>query len=189
RCLSQLMGSPPLILLPYQPRMRYLRVDEGRLVHDGKLPVGNLASLLFRLKHNRGIADTQQLVQTIWDATQGPQHAELRRAFTAWLRHVILPRALPDVALPKTEHLLEIKTMLTDESRSWVHQWKQEGRLEGREEGRQLGTSALLSRQLQRRFGTLPPPVQQRLTNATLDELEVWSLKVLDAKTLEDVFH
>ena len=167
------------------------------LVRDGKLPADNLASLLFRLEHNRGIADTQQLVQTIWDATQGPQHAELRRAFTAWLRHVILPRALPDVSLPKTEHLLEIKTMSTDESRSWVHQWKQEGlheglhkgRLEGREEGRQLGTSALLSRLLQRRFGTLPAPVQQRLTNATLDELEVWSLKVLDAKTLEDVFH
>ena len=146
-----------------------------------KLPADNLASLLFRLEHNRGIADTQQLVQTIWDATQGPQHAELRRAFTAWLRHVILPRALPDVALPKTEHLLEIKTMLTDESRSWVHQWKQEGRLQG--------TSALLSRQLQRRFGALPAPVQQRLTNATLDELEAWSLKVLDAKTLDDVFH
>ncbi|HEY9279037.1 MAG TPA: DUF4351 domain-containing protein, partial [Eoetvoesiella sp.] len=116
----------------------------------------------------------------IWNATHGPEHAELRRAFVSWTRHVLLPRALPEVMIPGVDDLLEIKDMLTEHSRSWTHQWKMEGR--------QAGEAALLQRLLIRKFGPLPQPIQQRLQSATSAQLETWSLNILDATSLDQVF-
>ena len=58
----------------------------------------------------------------------------------------------------------------------------------GIEKGRQEGEAALLKRLLARRFSTLPDVVQVRLTTATIDQLEEWPIKVLDAESLDEVF-
>jgi flagellar biosynthesis/type III secretory pathway protein FliH len=58
----------------------------------------------------------------------------------------------------------------------------------GRMEGQQQALSALLRFQLARRFGTLPPAIQQRLGQASPAELQAWGEAVLDAPTLDDVF-
>ncbi|WP_130472290.1 DUF4351 domain-containing protein [Candidatus Magnetaquicoccus inordinatus] len=44
-----------------------------------------------------------------------------------------------------------------------------------------------LTRQLQRRFGDLPPWASQKIADADLATLENWSLRILDAPTLENV--
>ncbi|SHI27595.1 DUF4351 domain-containing protein [Pollutimonas bauzanensis] len=137
--------------------------------------------LLFRLEHNRGIEETRQLVQTIIALTQDDIYTELRLALGEWLRYVLLPRALPEVDLihaPVT--LTEITDMMTEHSRSWTHQWRQEGRQEG--EG------AMLARLLAHKYGPLSEEVTQRLRQATIAQLETWSLNILDADVLEDVF-
>lgn len=100
------------------------------------------------------------------------------------MRQVIIPRALPQVALPEAESLLEIKNMLTEQDRSWTHQWK----MEGVQEGRLEGESTLLQRQLTRKFGALPDTLQHRIQAATSAQLETWSLNILDAETLDEVF-
>src|SRR5690554_6583018 len=127
-------------------------------------------------------------MQTIWNRTAGPEYAELRTAFTAYAKHVLLPRALPNVVIPAVDDLLEIKTMFTDHSRSWTHQWNAEGLKEGREEGllegRLEGAIAIVQRLLQRKFGVLSSHVEQRLKQATPAQLETWSLHVLDADSL-----
>ena len=58
----------------------------------------------------------------------------------------------------------------------------------GIEKGRQEGEAALLKRLLARRFGTLPDALHVRLTTATIDQLEEWAIKVLDAESLDEVF-
>ncbi|MCK9507692.1 MAG: Rpn family recombination-promoting nuclease/putative transposase [Pigmentiphaga sp.] len=170
----------------YQPQHRYLLVDEGALLESRQLPEDNLTALLFRLEHNRGLEDVQALIQRVYNYTQ--EDLTLRRAFASWTRYVLLPRALPKVDLPPTHNLLEIKTMLTDHSRSWTHQWKMEGLAEGRKEGRVEGQVELLHKQLARKFSPLPPNVEQRLHAATSETLEAWSLNLLDATTLDEVF-
>ncbi len=186
--MSDMIDKAPPALQPYMLQMRYLLVDQGALVRSGKLPENNLAALLFRMEHNRGIDDVRNLMQTILGLTQGLEYAELRRAFFSWARYALLPRALPDVAIPHVENLLEISTMLMDQSRSWTHQWKMEGREEGRQEGRQEGEATLLQRQLTRKFGPLPETIEQRLQHATPAQLETWSLNILDAAFLDEVF-
>ncbi len=184
-----LVDPVPPGLAPYMLQMRYLLIDEGALVRSGKLPANNLAALLFQLEHNRGIEHVQDLMQTIWNATQGPQFAELRRAFAAWARYVLLPRALPDVELgDNLGNLLEIKDMLADHSRSWIHQWKREGKKEGKMEGRVEGAAAILTRQLSQKFGPLPHLATRKLAAASVAQLEAWSLNLLDADTLDEVF-
>jgi len=42
-------------------------------------------ALLFRLEHNRGFADVQKLIQTVYNYTEEPQYRELRRAFVSWM--------------------------------------------------------------------------------------------------------
>ena len=71
-----------------------------------------------------------------------------------------------------------------------AEQWKQEGRLEGRMEGRTEGRNAILSRQLAKRFGQdiFNISLQERLRNATQEQLDRWAERILDAKTLEEVF-
>ncbi|MBF0462005.1 MAG: Rpn family recombination-promoting nuclease/putative transposase [Magnetococcales bacterium] len=74
----------------------------------------------------------------------------------------------------------------------WVQMVRQEGiqmgEQKGRQEGRQEGEATILARQLQRRFGNLPVWVSEKIANAESPVLEEWSLRILDAPTLESVF-
>jgi hypothetical protein len=67
--------------------------------------------------------------------------------------------------------------------------WFREGRLEGKQEGQVEGELTLLRRLLERRFGTLPPWLLERLNHATCEELETWGVQLLEAKRLEDIFN
>ena len=68
---------------------------------------------------------------------------------------------------------------------------RREGREEGREEGRTKGRTEALAQMLHRqmtiKFGD-PPPVAERLANASEAERTRWSERVLSAETLDGVF-
>jgi len=66
-------------------------------------------------------------------------------------------------------------------------EWVREGLREGLSEGRREEAAALVKRLLASRFGDLPEWVDARLQAATLDRLEDYAVRVLDAATLEAV--
>ncbi|MBF0625320.1 MAG: DUF4351 domain-containing protein, partial [Magnetococcales bacterium] len=126
------------------------------------------------------------------------------RAFAVWLGRVLLPRKLPGQRVPEVADLQEVDTMLAETVQEWTKQWQAEGWTKGWtegleagqraglqkgwQEGRQEGEAALLQRLLQRRFGSLPGWVPERLHSADQATLESWGDRVLDAHTLDDVF-
>ncbi len=59
---------------------------------------------------------------------------------------------------------------------------------EGREEGIPKGAVLILRRQLSRRFGSVPAWTEDRLKQAKQNDLEIWSDRILDASTLEEIF-
>ncbi|MBF0161562.1 MAG: Rpn family recombination-promoting nuclease/putative transposase [Magnetococcales bacterium] len=63
----------------------------------------------------------------------------------------------------------------------------QKGRQEGRQEGEKKGKADTLTHLLQHRFGTLPQWATDTIAQAELPALEAWSLRLLDAPTLESV--
>lgn len=63
-----------------------------------------------------------------------------------------------------------------------------EGKQEGRQEGLLEGEYLLLRKQLEKRFGSLPEPILQRLKAASPEQLEEWAERMLSAPTLDEVF-
>ena len=63
-----------------------------------------------------------------------------------------------------------------------------EGQLEGVKKGRAEGEAALLLRILDRRFGPLSKAVKEQIAATDAETLLIYGERVLDAKSLEDVF-
>ena len=55
-------------------------------------------------------------------------------------------------------------------------------------QGMQQEGVSILRRQIEKRFGALPPWADERLTKLSVPELEDLSLRVLDAKGFDDLF-
>jgi hypothetical protein len=170
-------------------RSGYFVLDQGRLVSSGELddllgvinPDGtlagplNFAALLAKMEHNQGVEDMKRCLQALLHATRGPGLASVREAFESWLNYVFIPRAL-EPEFTRFSSLQEFANMLQEDPRSWARQWRQEGEF------------TLLARQLTRKFGPLPEQIHERLQQASEQQLEAWSLAILSAQTLDDVF-
>ena len=79
-------------------------------------------------------------------------------------------------------------------SEKWISEGEarglQEGRKEGRKEGEAQGRAAILHRLLVKRFGKniIDLRLQERLMNSSPEQLDVWAERILDAKTIDEVF-
>ncbi|MEI2417572.1 Rpn family recombination-promoting nuclease/putative transposase [Orrella sp. JC864] len=172
----------------YTPSLRYLLIDQGQFLAEGGLPPDNLATLLFRLEHARSEDELREALQRLIGRLHEPALEDLQRAFVAWLRDVLLPERAPDVSIPTVTTLQELEAMIVQDRIDWSLRWKQQGLEKGLQEGRKEGESLMLRQLLVRRFGALPEQIDQRLAQASTDELEAWALNVLDARTLDEVF-
>ena len=56
------------------------------------------------------------------------------------------------------------------------------------ERGRQQQLAATTQLLLAHRFGELPPAVLERLAQASIEQMEIWTQRLLDAPSLEEVF-
>ncbi|MEM8961904.1 MAG: DUF4351 domain-containing protein [Acidobacteriota bacterium] len=97
--------------------------------------------------------------------------------FRSWLFETYLPRHVDDVA--PFIHLLdfeEIATMIE----GYRPYWKESVKMESQQE--------LISEQLTHKFGALDRATLDRLTTASLDDLSIWARRLLDARTIDEVF-
>ena len=88
--------------------------------------------------------------------------------------------------------------MLAEHVTEWTQKWKLEGLAEGRMEGeangimegRMEGQATLLRRLITKRFGSLTADsiVMERLQKATPEQLDIWTDRILEAKTIEELF-
>ena len=76
--------------------------------------------------------------------------------------------------------MTELKMTLAEKFDQWAEQYKREGRQEGE--------TLLLQRLLARRFGPLPAGLVMLIAAATVVEIETWGDRVLDTRTLDEVF-
>lgn len=79
-------------------------------------------------------------------------------------------------------------TFVTSIERLGEKRGLEKGLEQGLAQGQHQGEATLLQRLLARKFGPLPKDLQQRIQSATPAQLETWSLNILDAATLDDVF-
>ncbi|WP_322995663.1 DUF4351 domain-containing protein [Castellaniella sp.] len=112
-----------------------------------------------------------------------PQIGQLLRLLE-WV--VRLP---PDL---ETDYLQEAQQLEQEYEMSYVtiaeRVYTQKGIEQGLERGIEQGQASLLLRLIERRFGSQPDCVQEKIRTASSPQLEAWSLNFVDAQTLEDVF-
>ena len=156
-----LLEPIPRRLARYCPRLRYVLLDEGRYTERELAPLRNLVAALCRLENSREPADVQRVLGVLSDWLRGPEDDSLRRAFTVWLRRVLLPARLPGVEIPEVYDLVEMHTMLAERVLEWTQQWKEQGLQEGLQEGLQQGqvqeARAMVLEAVAAHFGTTPP--------------------------------
>jgi hypothetical protein len=184
--MAALVAEAPGGLAVYRPRLPYLLIDVGRYPERELAPLQNLAAALFRLENSRTPADVLGVLESLVTWLRDPTQESLRRAFTMWLRRVLLPARLPAVVMPEVQDLAEVQSMLAERVMEWTQQWKEEGleqgRQEGLEQGRQEGLAAeraLLLRLVRRRFGeacaqALAPLLEGQSDPDTLAEIGEW---------------
>ncbi|MEO5334027.1 MAG: Rpn family recombination-promoting nuclease/putative transposase [Magnetococcus sp. YQC-5] len=187
--VADLIEESPPGLEAYRPHMRYVLVDEHRY-QDGDLKsMHNVVAGLFRLEKSRTLEDVRQVITELLTWLKGPEQQELRRSFAKWLSRILLPRlSKKDILIPEAilemNELEEVHTMLAETVEEWTRAWM----LDGERKGEQKGEASMLMRLLQRRFGTLPLWVSEKMANAELPVLEEWGLRFVDAHSLEEVF-
>ena len=182
-----LVQPPPDGLERFQPDQAFLLIDEGAYSADDRQPINNLVAALFRLEHHRSSDEVAGLLQLLVKWLSGPEQAGLRRAYLEWLRRR-LPKWFPGETFPEMHDLQEAYEMITNRFEEWKERQRLAGVEQGVEQGRLDGERALVLRQIQHRFGTVPPTLRLRLQNASQAELEHLADRVLDATSVDDLF-
>lgn len=174
----------PTPLRAYQLHMQYYLIDEGRYTDEelslrqtplsGIFSVENAGESLEGLQ--RGVDRIVAMIKA------DPDKERIDRITTRWLkRHFHWLGA--KVNLDQINSLVEDKEMLAENLENLLKKERLEARLEGRHEEAQK----ILRKQISLKFGDLPPWAQQRLEQATPDQLEDWSAAILVADSLESL--
>lgn len=108
-------------------------------------------------------------LERFWRYISSRYEAADRKAIQRALR-----RTMPD----KEEHMISIA----------AKEWRAEGKAEGRAEGRAEAKAETLVRQLEKKFGELPSRYAAKVSRASVEQLDEWLDRILDASTLPDVF-
>jgi hypothetical protein len=204
---AQRRPTRPLALRRLQPQLRYLVDDlhgvaEPALRRPGLLPLAQLALLALgtvRGMDSRGVLDAlhrwRDVIAGVYADLSPPAAADALEAFACYLLDQT------DVTQEELQmHITDPYAYTADGKLTTGYKLRQEGRAEGRVEGRveghaegrveghAEGLAQALLRQLGRRFGPLPAVVDARVRAAAPAALEGWLDRVLDARTLDDVF-
>jgi hypothetical protein len=145
------------------------------------------SSLLFRLENCRQADKIPPIVATLVEWLMSSAQDDLSHAFSIWLSRVVLAR-LSGGRVTGIDKLWERQSMLSERFDEWEAEFLRRGRQEGRAEGRKEGETALLLRQLKKRFGELPVAVDARLKSAQSEQLEEWGERLLNVGSLEELF-
>nr|VFJ69680.1 MAG: protein of unknown function (DUF4351) [Candidatus Kentron sp. DK] len=77
---------------------------------------------------------------------------------------------------------------VTSVERLAIRKGMQQGMQQGKLEGKIEGAATILERQLTKRFGSLNDEIRDRINAATLEQLDLWADRILDAATVNAVF-
>jgi predicted transposase YdaD len=208
--IADLIPKVPGLVSDYLPQLRYLLIDEGRYAESELAGKKNLMAAVMRFENPQGEDALVELIDQLndWLADK----PELRRIFAIWIRAVLLRKTKSTLALPKVDDLKELKMTLAERFEEWAKAHEQrgmekgmekgiekgiekgraegleKGMAKGLEKGRAQGEALLLQRQLVRRFGPLPPELTQQIACASVEQIEAWGERVLEAASLAEVF-
>ncbi|NHZ88383.1 hypothetical protein F2P45_04985 [Massilia sp. CCM 8733] len=210
RDLSGLLIAPTAELAPLQPSQRYALIDQRRLDRAALDANGDLLALLFRIELSSfpDVLTTHVPALKTW--FRDTPLTSLRTSVWAWWK-ALLARKTDNTQLFNLDTAeegdmdVDLSTLTWDEQMQEVgyqkalahfekitekakEAVKEEGRKEGMADGQVIALRKMIGALLRNRFGDLPTPAAQRISQAAKDELELWFARSLDAPGLAAVF-
>ncbi|HEX3474092.1 MAG TPA: Rpn family recombination-promoting nuclease/putative transposase [Kofleriaceae bacterium] len=175
---------------PYLVRFTYLLHDLSK-ISDDELRDGAMRTALAKLvamcfKHARTRADFLQIlgrwIDVVREVVRAPHGLE---ALAQVMRYIL--EVNEHVGPEALQALLERD--LGPEAKDAIMTAGQQIFEQGREKGRQQGIQELLLLLLRQRFGdSVDAHVEQRIATASIEQIEAWSVRVLSAATLAELF-
>jgi len=122
------MEPIPEVFKPLQLNVRYVLIDEGRYTGEELADSENIAAILFRLENSPTAEVFDHGLTCLVKWCKRPERASLQRAFTIWMKRVLLKK-LPNQAVPEFSELAEGQAMLSERMDDWQENWKQQGEI------------------------------------------------------------
>jgi len=170
--VEPLPGAPDLL--------SYRLIEEKAYADEDLASQSNPVAGLFRLERSRDMDELYREVSKLASELAGDEHRNLREAFAALVSQALIPTLAPELETPRMMDIAEVPSMLAESVAEWAESWKQEGQREGE--------VRLLVRQLELKFGALPPWARERVDAANAQRLMEWGERVLTATSLGEVF-
>ncbi|PXX78005.1 DUF4351 domain-containing protein [Rivihabitans pingtungensis] len=150
--------------------------------------LAHLLTQTTRQDMNARFAAKWKLVQLLYQRGWDKQRVIDLFSVLDWMMR--LPEQLKRSLWHNIEVLEEQEKMryVTSVEQLYSEKWMQQGMQRGLMQGRAEGEAYALRRLLQKRFGPLSEDVLARLQAASIDELELWLDRALDADSLAGVF-
>lgn len=107
-----------------------------------------------------------------------------------WAKEPVFEQKL--IAYEKDKNMPYVTSVERIARKRGIEQGLEQGREEGLEEGMEKGqrqeAMRMLRRLLVHRFGNLPDRIEDRLSSASIEQIEKWAERLMDAENLDDVF-
>jgi len=185
-----LIPAVPGLVEQFKIRAKHLVIDENAYADSELASLKNLVAAVFRIEHPTSPKAMQELLTSLDDWLS--DRPDLRRMFGLWVRATLMRRPEYSILLPQVHDLQELNVMLSDKLEEWALAYEAEGKAKGKAEGVQEGLAKgeMLSLQklLTKRFGSIPSDITAKISAATLQDIERWFDRAIDASQLADVF-
>src|SRR5262245_42090831 len=168
---------PVMKLRTYRERWAKLETSDNPFA---TVVMAHLQSQATRRRFAQRLEDKLQLVRRLYEHGYARDDVLELFRFLDWM--LTLPPAL------KARFQTAVIELERERQMPYITSIKRMNIEKGRQEGRQEGEMVMLRRLLTQRFGPLPEEVEQRLHAATVQDLERWADRVLDAQRLDEVF-
>ena len=184
--IAELIPAVPGLVSEFKPSLKYLLIDENAYSTSELSSLRNLVAAVFRFEQAQSPTSIEDIINLLieWLADR----PDLKRMFALWIRATLMRKPNYSILLPQIDDLQEIKVMLADRLEEWAHGYIAEGKQEGLQEGKQQGEMLALQRLLAKRFGVIPVEIVALISQASLEDIEQWFDRAIDAKALSEVF-
>jgi hypothetical protein len=184
--ISDLIHAVPGLVSEFKPSLKYLLIDESAYSTSELSSLRNLVAAVFQFEQAQSPASIENIINILieWLADR----PDLKKMFALWIRATLMRKQNYSILLPQIDDLQEIKVMLADRLEEWAHGYIAEGKQEGLQEGKQQGEMLALQRLLAKRFGVIPIETVSLISEAPLEDIELWFDRAIDAKAFPDVF-
>jgi len=163
-------------------RFQFRLIDIGELDGDALAASGDLGDVMLAVLAR--VTSRQEAIRRALDRIAKLKRREREVA----VEQLAILAGLWGLELELVSEAREYMPFVVDLMENRIFRQRYErGLAEGEARGETKGERKVLQAQLKKRFGRLSAWAQTRLEEATVEQIEAWSLKLLDAKKLEDV--